>query len=348
VGDACLLPSRVDRSEMMETTQPRFLPEESAAPLQESAFRVLKGMIEDGRLMPGQRLLEAQVAKAFGISRSPARRALADLLAADLVVERAGRGYQVVGAFDPGSDRFATLDQLQLSTTPQWERLYKEVEQELFIHALFESVQINELALSRHYDVSRTVTRDLLARMHGVGIVAKGPAGRWFAEQITPKRVRHLFELRRLLEPKALTMAAPHIPDAKLASARAHVEAVLRSLPPDSRDFDKAEVDLHIDLISDCPNPEIVRSLKQAHLLFGPTRHLFDPILGLSLQLIEGALREHLDIITRLQCDDASGAANALDQHLQLADERWMQRFDVVDHVRAPSFPPYLKTLIAE
>jgi DNA-binding GntR family transcriptional regulator len=325
-----------------------MLRDESAAPLQDSAFRALKGMIEDGRLMPGQRLLEAQVAKAFGISRSPARRALTDLLAADLVVERVGRGYQVTGAFAPGDDRLATLDQRQLSATPQWERLYKNVEQELFTHALFASVQINELALSRHFNVSRTVTRDLLARMHGLGIVAKGPAGHWLAEQITPDRIRHLFELRRFLEPKALSMAAPHIADGKLTAARAHVESMLCSLPPDSKDFDKAESDLHIDLISDCPNPEIVRALKRSHLLFGPTRHLFDPILGLSLQLIEGALCEHLEIIDCLQRDDPSGAADALDQHLKLADQRWMQRFDVVEHVQAPSFPPYLRASIAE
>ena len=44
--------------------------------IQDRAYARLKAMIDEGRLLAGERLLEAQVAKAFGISRSPARHAL--------------------------------------------------------------------------------------------------------------------------------------------------------------------------------------------------------------------------------------------------------------------------------
>ena len=47
--------------------------ESAAVPMQERAYRLLRQMIGDGRVRPGERLQEVQVARAFGVSRSPAR-----------------------------------------------------------------------------------------------------------------------------------------------------------------------------------------------------------------------------------------------------------------------------------
>lgn len=316
---------------------------DGATSLQERAYRLLKAMIGDGRIAAGERLQEAQVAKAFGISRSPARHALRSLCADGLIEEHGGKGYRVAGAGEAVAGApLATLDPIKILATPQWERVHKEVEQELFIRVLFGSVRINEAQLALHFDVSRTVTRDLLARMHGVGLITKDGSGHWVAPRITPERIRHLYEMRRLLEPQALLQSLPHVPRSQLLRARDNVRRALAGSPPESAAFDQAEKDLHIDLLALCPNKEILRALDRTHLLFGPTRYLFDPFLGIPVEIIEAALREHLDIVERLLRGDAEGAAQALHEHLRKADGRWLQRFEVTARMTQLRFPPYL------
>ncbi len=112
--------------------------------MQQNAFLLLKEMIKQGRIRPGEKLLEVQVAKAFGISRSPARHALQALCAARMVQDAGGRGYQVAGRPKPEDvGQIALLEKLQISPSRQWERVYAKVEQELCIRVLFGSVRVN-------------------------------------------------------------------------------------------------------------------------------------------------------------------------------------------------------------
>ena len=67
-----------------------------AAPrLYQRAFDILAGQIADGRIEGGSRLQESTVAAQFGISRAPARQALAELQRRGLVEKADGRGYRV-------------------------------------------------------------------------------------------------------------------------------------------------------------------------------------------------------------------------------------------------------------
>lgn len=315
--------------------------DDRALSLQDRAYSLLKAMIADGRVAPGERLLEAQVAKAFGISRSPARHALRSLCADRLLVEHDGKGYIVAGL--PGADGpLATLEPTRIQATPQWERIYKEVEQELFIRILFGAVRINEKQLSLHFDVSRTVTRDLLARMHGMGLIEKDEASHWLAPQITPEHIRDLYEMRSLLEPQALLKSLPHVPKARLRVALDHIREINAATNADSAAFDRVERDLHIDILGACPNKEILRALERTHMVFGPTRYLFHPFLGVPVEMIEGALKEHTDILDRALRQDTAGAAQALQDHLNVAADRWFKRFDIIAGTTRMRFPSYL------
>jgi DNA-binding GntR family transcriptional regulator len=311
--------------------------------LQEQAYLHLKHMIETGRIKPGERLLEAQLVKAFGISRSPARRALQSLCSEGVIVEHGKRGYQVAGASDRSSScSMAELDPIRISQPRQWELMYSEVEQDLYAQVLFGSVRIHDLRLANHFGVSRTVTRDLLAQMHGMGLISKDDMGHWVAERVTPQRILHLYQMRLLLEPQTLLDAAPHLPKAMLERARANVLEALSHDPIDSAQFDQVETDLHLEILSCSPNAEILYALRRTHLIFGPTRHLIDPILGIPMTMIVAALREHLSIIDHLLTGDADAAASALHAHLADAIERWMKRFEIAGRIGKIKYPSYL------
>ena len=159
----------------------------------------------------GEKLLEVQVAKAFGISRSPARLALRALCDAKIVSELDGRGYQIVGRPKPEHmGRVAKLQELQISPRRQWERVFEKVEHEIRVRVLFGSLRIIEAPLAEHFHVSRTVARDVLGRMQSIGLVSKH-GGHWIAERVSTDRIRHLFEMRMILEPEAMRLAAPLI-----------------------------------------------------------------------------------------------------------------------------------------
>lgn len=321
--------------------------------LQGRAYQLLKDMIHDGRLRAGDRLLEAEVAKAFGISRSPARKALRLLCEDTLIRESAGRGYEVAGMLtddkpvDPaqGRPRRAVLDSVQILAVPQWEQMYGQLERELCTQIIFASVRIVEERLAEHFGVSRTVVRDVLARMHSVGLVGKDSLGRWIASKVTPDKTHHLYELRWLLEPEALRQAAPHVPVTYLERAHATVINALDGFPRADFDTDVVEHDLHVTLLSHCPNEEILHSLARTRVLFVPTRYLFDPVLRIPLDLIEDALREHAQIYRLLLDRKPAQAAHALHQHLRLADDRWLQRFQTAAQIKRVETPPYLVTL---
>ncbi|CAN7665152.1 GntR family transcriptional regulator [Caballeronia sp. LjRoot34] len=319
---------------------------ESGGSIQQRTYGLLREMIEDGRIAPGEKLLEAQVAKSFSIGRSPARIALAALCADAFLTESEGRGYLVAGkATSACAGKIATLDKLELAGEPQWQKMYAAVERELCTRVLFGSVRITEERLAQYFDVSRTVARGVMARMHSVGTLSKDKGGHWVAEQVTAARIGHLFEMRRLLEPTALKHAAPHVSRAWLQAVR---DKLVYQIAQDRRgavEMDEAETDLHIELLSHCPNKEITIALARTHVLFVPTRYLGDPYLQIPGQLINYAFTEHLQVIDALLAGKPDQAAQILQDHIREADTRWMLRFEIVSRMRQPELPSYLTQL---
>ena len=311
----------------------------SFASLQDQTYSLLKSMVEDGRLQPGERLLESKVAEAFGISRSPARLALQSLARDALVVPHPVRGWEVAGS---AAGPVAALERVRIVQPRQWERMYSEVEQALYAHGLFGPVRVNDAKLATHFGVSRTVTRDVLARMHSIGMVVKDEAGHWVAEQITPARIQNLFELRQLLEPVALVQAAPHLPTPLLLQIRGRVLDAMRRRSVNSEQFDQLETDLHMTVLSYAPNKELTLAAKRTEFLFGPTRHLIDPLLGLSKATVSAVLREHLQVIEALIAADAGLAAGSLRVHISAAVARWLERFQVASKRGRVPLPPFL------
>ncbi|WP_159460236.1 GntR family transcriptional regulator [Tistlia consotensis] len=320
--------------------------EGGAGPLSDRVYLVIKTMIEAGHIRSGEKLLEAQVVKAFGVSRSPARNALRRLQRDGLIETETGRGFRVAGDADPRCDgKPAVLDSVRIAVPRHWERMYAAVEKEINIQVLFGSVQIVETELANHFGVSRTVTRDVLARMHSVGLITKGASGRWIAEHISPERIRELFEVRSILEPQALLRAAPFISKQELAAAQHNIDAA-RSRPTiESADFDRTESDMHIHLLAHCPNREILLALNRTHMLFAPTRHLGDPFLGVPMELIRAALDEHSAVIQNVLSGRLTDACAHLVDHIEKAHGRWLRRLDICAHIAQIESPPYLSKL---
>jgi DNA-binding GntR family transcriptional regulator len=318
-----------------------------AAPrLYQQAFDILARHIEQGGIPSGTRLLESGVAAQFGISRAPARQALAELERCGLVEKARGRGYTV----RPVANRkrvvpttgVASRDGVRLISSSSWQRIYGEVEGEIMARASFASWRVNEAELARHYLVSRTVARDVIGRLQQRGVVRKDDRARWHAPALTPNHVGELYELRAILEPVALVKAAPNVPPGFLSGVRAHLEdAIANARKIDGSTLDELEQEMHVVLLGRCGNRTLMQTITLAQSLLIAHRFLYrwTPRLFES----EPFLPEHLEIVERLESGGTDEAARAMERHLRVSRDRAIARIEVVARELDPEDLPYLE-----
>jgi DNA-binding GntR family transcriptional regulator len=331
------------------TKQPQRSPaDKGAGPsprLYQRAYDLLAEKIRNGLAPIGSELSETSVAAQFGVSRAPARRALHELAKAGLIERGKGRGYVVKRGAKTARAKPGESDMMpdqKLVSEPSWQRIYRQVEEDIAARISFASWRLNEAELARHHRVSRTVARDVIGRLQQRGLVRKDERSRWIAPALTPQHVAELYELRWLLEPVALVKAAPRIPAGlldrmqdKLASAIAEPAKIVGST------LDELERDLHVTVLGFCDSKTLMQaiagpqSLLIAHrFLYRWTARLFDT---------EPFLAEHLVIFERLGAKRVKSAAEALEKHLRDSRDRAIARIDVIASGPQPDRSPFLE-----
>ena len=316
--------------------------------LYQRAFDILARQIGEGTIPAGTRLQESGVAQQFGISRAPARRALAELAESGLLEKPAGRGYLVrrAAAGKPQvAPRASAPDTgARLLSLPTWERIYSEVENEIIARIAVASWRLNEAELARCYGVSRTVTRDVVGRLQQRGLLRKDDSARWYAPALTPDHVGELYELRWLLEPVALAKAAPRVPPNFLARLRDHLDdATAHADSIGGATLDALEEELHVALLGYCGNHTLMQAITLHQSLLVAHRFLYrwTPRLFAT----EPFLPEHREVVERLEQGQVKAAAEALEHHLRVSRERAIARVDVIRRDLRPDELPYLQRL---
>jgi DNA-binding GntR family transcriptional regulator len=158
---------------------------------------------------------------------------------------------------------------------PEWEKIWDQVESDLIGCMPFGRYKVIELAMADHYKVSRTVTRDLLARFEARGLVQRIGRSQCYLRQLTPELMSNLYEVRTLLEPTALLRAAPHHQKNQLERMRQDLVDAQRRYPDVSvADLSRYENDLHIVSTEACPNRELLNFLRQSQMMVLATNRL--------------------------------------------------------------------------
>ncbi len=322
----------------------------AAKPLFENAEDVIRLNIENGTLAPGVVLLESALAEVLKMSRAPVKRALSQLEQQRLISRFDGRGYMVGAAPTPGHvPKRIDIRRLGLdlgpaegeASGPNWTRIHDEVEAELSRCLVFGQFRIIEDRLAEHYDVSRTVARDVLGRLQERRIVAKNATSRWILKPLTAQIIRERFELRAVLEVAALRTAAPHLDREALRELARRIESIERA----DEDIDQAEwfeiMGRFIDLaVLTTPNSELAdyvasnrKTLQASH----------SALFRLGMPSDRSSVIE-LRIIVELLLNDASpSAATMFEQHISKLRDRTIAQLKIVAVVPAPTdLPPYV------
>ena len=318
--------------------------------MQSRIYEVIRLLIGEGQIRPGQHLLQVQIAKAFGVSRSPARIALNQLHDAGILQLDSANRFVVSGRPKKGdAGQVATLDKVLLNPAPRWEPIYAKVESDLCTRILFRPVRFTEERLAEHFGVSRTVAREALGRLHNRGLVSKTRTGRWIAEQMSLDRALELCEVRQLLEPHALIQSIPNIPRASLLRMEKSLRfAAGRVKKLDSKAVEVLDNELHTDLLSHCQNKELLRMIETTHILFAANRYIQDVYHGANADEFVGMIEQHLAILHHALKGDLEQAAEAMRFHLQYASDIWSNRYNFLSALPQPDLPSYFTEMSDE
>ncbi|MEL7344290.1 MAG: GntR family transcriptional regulator [Pseudomonadota bacterium] len=315
--------------------------------LAESIAECLRFNIERGSLCPGVVLRTAELARFFNVSRIPVARAIEELEEDRLVHKRGAQGYAISGgSAEQKLDTSAIVipDHLvsRFDRQPSWERVYDKVETELLELMPYGRFQINESALTAHYDLNRGQTQQIVTRLCERGVAEKLSQSHCNLLAYDEPFLRHRYELRALLEPVAIEKASAHISKQEAKTALERHIAVAQDFPKGAdRALPKLERQLHIDFLGRCSNPRIIVALEGAQVPLIATTRMILRVLGSDVE--EPLLSEHIAILEPLAKGNPAGAAASLRAHLESSCERSVRRLSDLVALPEPALPPFLR-----
>ena len=258
--------SQVANSQMVSSMQPahhRSGAGRESPRLYRSVFDLLKRKIDTAELPHGCRVREGQIASILDVSRGPVRHAIGLLLKEGALRETDG---QKVVAGAPAHHTAMTTQELRriiiddsardITRKNAWENIFAEARHQIISCLPFGTYRVMEAGLARHYNVSRTVAREVLARLSDVRLIEKNRRSHWIAGPLTARDLAETMSMRILLEPHALALAARDIDAGLVTGMKRRVLDVLNSSGPHDRErFCMLENDLHHILLQKCGKP---------------------------------------------------------------------------------------------
>lgn len=343
-----------DVSPLHQMTENRARP--NAQKRYEIAEDVLRGNIEDHTLPQGVVLLEGPIADILQISRAPVQRALQALESEGLVHRFNGRGYLVGPAgqgIEPNRTDIKTLGLTiprhadeALQSRASWERIYNTVEADVAGCVVFGQYRIIEIELADHFNVSRTVVRDVLTRLRERGLVRKNQSSHWIAGPLTAQMIKDHYGLRGMLEPQALVAGASRVDRERLDDLFQRLSDLERREPADHLATLEA---IQADFIEICilatPNERLKESIRNNLLPVTATERLLRR-LGLPG---DPAIITELRLITELLLRGAVKAAAAMmENHLEASVDRTIAQMKIVAIIPGPGVTAAYLTRVLE
>lgn len=313
-------------------------------PRYEIVARVLRDNIRSGRMPPGLVLLEGPIAERMGTSRAPVQAALRQLQEEGLIRRFDGRGYLVGAAGEPLRRDFRSLDLVvgeeadeAIRTRGTWMHVYDQVEKQVASCQVLGEFRIVEVELADYLAVSRTVVRDVLSRLHERGLIRKNGSSHWVAGPLTARLLREKYELRQIMEPAALRLAAPHLRHAEVEAIRDRIDAD----PSLARDW--LEQALMDTVLGRAPNGALVQTIRNNQLLL---LALDRALSGFGLPTDHVAIEQYRTLFDLVARHPIDSAAEFLKEHLRIMAAKSVARMKIVAVIPDPGgIAPYLTPL---
>ncbi|GAB6164999.1 hypothetical protein JCM19992_09990 [Thermostilla marina] len=162
---------------------------------------------------PPCKLTLPALAAHYGVSVTPVRTAVCDLIEEGLLVKQPN-GRLTCRPGKPPADAAEITELAPPRTSADWDRvLVKEV---MLASLQQHPVYLREEALAAKYSAGRSVIRQTLNRLAGAQLIEHMPRRGWVVHPLQEDDIRAYLEIRESLELKALDLARPHLIEADL------------------------------------------------------------------------------------------------------------------------------------
>ncbi len=290
---------------------------EGASPLQIDLARRILERLRDAGAGVGARVSAPELARAFGVSRSPVSAALELLVEQGVLSPQPTRGLQV-------ARDLADIEPQALLPNSPIEQLYLRMMRERALGALPQ--EVSEAELMPRYGVSRGVVRKLLLRFAAEGLAQRLPGHGWrFVETLVGEDAyRESYEFRIAVECAALRSPRFRADEKQLLPVRRAHERILRDRGANTAgdEWFRVNASFHETLAACSGNRFLTEAVRQQNNL----RRMQESasFKELPADRIEQSCLEHLAILDAIEAGEIEWGEALLRQHLRQASEfRW-------------------------
>jgi GntR family transcriptional repressor for pyruvate dehydrogenase complex len=193
-----------------------------------------------------------------------------------------------------------------------------------------------EMELAAHFGVSRVPIREALSVLRAAGVISSRQGGGSYVEEVTNSAllqririenadvedIKHLFEMRKILEPEAAYLAALRRTPEQLE----RMKQVLKRLENESIEEGKsgmeADIEFHRSIILATHNPIMIQMLENLSSLYEKALKVtLQPNVGLK-QKREAVYKEHQDILLAIEAEEPELAKVQCIIHLKNAEKK--------------------------
>jgi DNA-binding GntR family transcriptional regulator len=193
-----------------------------------------------------------------------------------------------------------------------------------------------ETDLAAVLGVSKTPVREALKTLAGAGLVTMHPYKGAVVRVVDDEQVRHIYDLRLLLEPEALGRAVTASHDWN----NAHDALDRADASADQAERSLANRDFHHELYAGCGNPLLVRmldDLRDQTALVSAAAWRHEPTFPLSVPSWEHEAAEHRSVLRAAEAGDADRASRLLHGHIASFVQRNFPATPGTPHLRVGS-----------
>jgi DNA-binding GntR family transcriptional regulator len=316
--------------------------------LYKTVYELLNEKISNGLLPPGSVLKEGSIATQLEVSRVPVRRAL-EMLHTDGTVRDLGRQGFSVGQAEPIKITARLLHDIlldghdEMDRTVLWERIIEDVQIHIEGCMAFGHYRVMEAELGEFYKVSRTVVREVLWRLRDRRLLEKDRKSHWIVSQLSARDLQDSFELRQVIEPRALLAVAPRLDRVWLEELRRRVNTCLDQFPKTpGGEIDRIEYEMFHGIFLPLRNTRMLSAIRrnQAGLLVSRLFRKHFPFRG-----DQSALLDYSLILYHLSEGTYEIASALFEHHLKRSEAVMKARLRVLSVIPLPKTPPYLRAI---
>ena len=173
--------------------------------------------------------------------------------------------------------------------------------------------------LAERFDVSPTPVREALVELAGLGIVELLPNRGAVVKPFGAEELRHISQVRRVLETEACRCACGRIDAAALHDLGAQLRR-LRKVPRDDawdRSARAADSRLHLLIAESCGNPRLGQEIRRYLSLFRSVRNISHVRDSWNNYRRSNDVPDHLQLVEALAAGDSERAAGVMDRHIR-------------------------------